>query len=97
MPGQDGLPGRKGDSGLPGIGRTGLPGEKGDTGIPGLPGIDGLPGIKGEPGFPGLTGLKGDKVSSSLNCISYKNNISINDKIIFRDYLVQAGSRDYQG
>ncbi|TRZ27006.1 hypothetical protein HGM15179_000051 [Zosterops borbonicus] len=70
LPGQ-GIPGPKGEQGLPG--ETGVPGErgigepgsKGDpgpsglAGLPGLPGEDGAPGQKGEPGLPGLRGPEG--------------------------------------
>ena len=71
--GPQGLPGEKGDPGLPGEpgpqGDPGLPGETGPQGDPGLPGepgpqgkpgLPGEPGPQGDPGLPGETGPQGD-------------------------------------
>lgn len=60
LPGPNGLPGEKGNAGLPGFGHPGPLGEPGITG-PSVPGPRGLPGQKGikggQPGLPGQHGI----------------------------------------
>lgn len=65
--GLDGLPGARGDQGLPGVGLPGEPGIRGEPGIEGIPGIRGPPGLKGDNGVPGFPGMKGEKVGCLTN------------------------------
>lgn len=60
LPGAHGLPGEKGDAGLPGFGRPGPPGEPGVIGPsgPGPLGLPGQKGIKGQRGLPGQPGIE---------------------------------------
>ena len=67
--GVNGLPGMKGDAGLPGLpglqgrkGEAGFPGERGRDGEPGEPGF---PGREGEPGIPGAKGERGRDYEST--------------------------------
>ena len=72
--GVNGLPGMKGDAGLPGL--PGLQGRKGEAGFPGEPGRDGekgdagFPGREGEPGIPGVKGERGKKLQKKLTQIT---------------------------
>lgn len=59
LQGTPGLPGQKGNVGLPGFGLPGPPGEPGLIGssVPGPPGFPGQKGIKGQSGLPGQPGM----------------------------------------
>lgn len=60
LTGPNGLPGEKGNAGLPGFGHPGLPGEPGLIGpsVPGPQGLPGQKGIKGQNGLPGQPGTE---------------------------------------
>lgn len=68
--GAAGLPGMKGDAGLPGL--PGLQGRKGEPGFPGEPGRDGEPGLTGFPGADGTPGLPGQKGDQGTNLLIWK-------------------------
>lgn len=97
-----GVPGRKGDRGDPGLdiydgppGLPGLSGPKGEPGDEGLPGARGRPGeqgswgLRGFKGAPGLAGLPGLRVTSSIHFLNPRQPLNQNC-IIDRDLKVIA-------